>query len=77
MVSGKGSKTLHRVGVPSGSAVKNSLANAGNVDSTPWSGPFPRVGNGNPCQDFCLENPMDRGSCWATVCEVTKELDTT
>ena len=24
-------------------------------------------GNGYPLQYFCLENPMDRGACWATV----------
>ena len=24
-------------------------------------------GNGNPLQDSCLENPMDRGAWWATV----------
>ena len=34
------------------------------------SGRSPGVGNGNPLQDFCLENPMDRGAWRATVCEV-------
>ena len=24
-------------------------------------------GNGNPLQDSCLENPMNRGAWWATV----------
>ena len=24
-------------------------------------------GNGNPLQDSCLENPMDKGAWWATV----------
>ena len=24
-------------------------------------------GNGNPLQCSCLENPMDRGACWAAV----------
>ena len=28
--------------------------------------------NGNPLQYSCLENSMDRGSCWATVHGVTK-----
>ena len=23
-------------------------------------------------QYSCLENPMNRGACWATVCEVSK-----
>ena len=31
---------------------------------------------GNPLQYSCLENPMDRGVCWATVHRVA-ELDTT
>ena len=31
----------------------------------------PGEGNGNPLQCFCLENPMDRGAWWATVCGVT------
>ena len=29
-------------------------------------------GNGNPLQCSCLENPMDRGAWWATVCGVAK-----
>ena len=35
-------------------------------------GRFPGEGNGNPFQYSCLENPMDRGACWATVRGVTK-----
>ena len=34
-------------------------------------------GNGNPLQDSCLENPMDRGAWGATVPGVTKEYDMT
>ena len=30
------------------------------------------LGNGNPLQDSCLENPMDRGAWWATVRRVAK-----
>ena len=30
------------------------------------------VGNGNPLQYSCLENPMDRGAWWATVHGVAK-----
>ena len=26
-----------------------------------------REGNGTPLQYSCLENPMDRGACWAVV----------
>ena len=29
-------------------------------------------GNGNPLQCSCLENPRDRGACWAAVYEVTQ-----
>ena len=29
------------------------------------------LGNGNPLQYSCLENPMDRGVWWATACRVT------
>ena len=32
----------------------------------------PGEGNGNPLQDSCLENPMDRGAWQATICGVTK-----
>ena len=32
-------------------------------------------GNGNPFQYSCLGNPMDRGTWWAIVHGVTKELD--
>ena len=31
----------------------------------------PGGGHGNPLQ-YCLENPMDRGAWWATVCRVAK-----
>ena len=43
--------------------VKNLPANAGkasHVNSIPGSGRFPGVGNGNPLQYPCLENPMER-----------------
>ena len=43
----------------------------------PRSGSSPGGGNGYPLQYSCLESPMDRGAWWATVCGVTKELDTT
>ena len=32
----------------------------------------PGVGNGNPLKYSCLENPMDRGTWWATVHGVVK-----
>ena len=40
--------------------------------SIPGSGRSPAVGNGNPIQYSCLENPMDRGAWWVTVCGVAK-----
>ena len=33
---------------------------------------FPGEGHGNPLQYSCLENPVDRGACLATVHGVTK-----
>ena len=33
---------------------------------------IPREGNGNPFKNSYLENPMDRGAWWATVCGVAK-----
>ena len=60
---------------PGGSVVKNPPANAGDpgdVDLIPGSRISPGVGNGNPLQYSCLENPTDRGAWWATVYGVTK-----
>ena len=58
--------------VPSGASlviqmVKNLPANAGDLGLIPQSGRSPGAGNGNPLQDSCLENPMDRGAWWAIV----------
>ena len=55
---------------------KNPAVNAGDTGdggSIPGSGRSPRVGNGNPLQDSCLENPMERGALWTTVlgCQTT------
>ena len=60
--------------------VENTPANAedaGDVGSIPGSGRSPGVGNGNPLQNSCLGNPIDREVWQATVNGVTKELDTT
>ena len=57
--------------------VKNPLTNAGDVGSIPRSGRSPGVGNDNPLQYSCLENPMDREAWQATVHEVEKESDMT
>ena len=43
------------------------------VQSLGWEDPHvPGEGNGNPLQCSCLENPMDRGACNATVHAVTR-----
>ena len=49
-------------GFSSGSAVKNLLANAGDMDLTPGLRKSPGEGNGNPLHCSCLENPMDMRS---------------
>ena len=36
--------------------------NVGEPGSIPGLGRSPGEGNGNPLQDYCLENPMDRGA---------------
>ena len=40
--------------------VKNLLEMAGDRGSIPGLGSSPEVGNGNPLQNSCPENPMDR-----------------
>ena len=58
-----------------GTAVKNLPANAGetrDVGLIPQLGRLPRVGNGNPLQYSCLQNPMDRGAWRSTAHGVTK-----
>ena len=57
-----------------GTVVKNPPANAGDVGSIPGLGRSPEGEHGNPLQYFCLKNSMDRGTWWATVHGVTKNL---
>ena len=55
--------------------VKDPPANTREVRDTGsilGSGRFPGEGHGNPLQYSCLENPLDRGACQATVHSVTK-----
>ena len=54
--------------------VKNPLANAGDVGSTPGSRRSPGEGNGNLLHYSWLENSMDRGAWQTTVHAVAKEL---
>ena len=62
---------------PNSSVSKESVCKAGDPGSIPGLGRSPRGGNGNPLQQSCLENSMDRGAWWAPVHGVTKELDIT
>ena len=55
--------------------VKNLPADAGDardMGSIPGLESSPGVGNGNPLQYSCLENPMDGGAWWAPVDGVAK-----
>ena len=48
---------------------QNPAANAGDTRDTgaiPGSERSPAVRNGSPLQYFCLENPVDRGTWWAS-----------
>ena len=63
------------MGFPGLSAGKESACKAGDlpaVGSIPGLGRSPGEANGNPLQYSCLENPMDRGACKATVHGVAK-----
>ena len=51
---------------------KNLPAHAGEPGLIPESERSPGVGNSNPFQYSCQENPMDRGARWATVHRVAK-----
>ena len=55
-----------------GSDGKESTCNTGDPGSIPGSGKSPGEGLGNPLQDSCLENPMDRGAWWTAVHGVAK-----
>ena len=55
--------------------VKNPPAKAGDIKDAgliSGLGRCPEGGHGNPLQDSCLENHMDRGAWWAAVHGVAK-----
>ena len=57
-------------GFLSGSVGKESACDVGDprdVTSLPVLGSSPGGRHGNPIEDSCLENPMDRGAWWAAV----------
>ena len=60
-----------RIDFPGGSDGKASVYNVVDPGSISGLGRSPGEGNGNPLQDYCLENPMDRGAWQATVHGVT------
>ena len=55
----------HKQGFSGGSANAGEARDGGSI---PRSGRSPGGGNGNALLYSCWENPMDRGSWWATVC---------
>ena len=63
------------MGFPGGSAGRILPANAGDADSIRRLGRSLGEGNDNPLQCSCVGNPMDRGTWWAAVHEVTKNQD--
>ena len=64
------------MGFPGCSDGKISTYNVGDWGLIPGSGRSPGEGNGNPLQDSCLGNPMDRGICWSKVHGVANDSDT-
>ena len=55
--------------------VKNMFASAGDLRDTgsvPGLGRYPGEGHGNPLQESCLENSMDRGAWQTTVRRIAK-----
>ena len=63
---------VHSFGLAGGSDSKESACNAGDLGSIlGWEDP-PGEGTGNPLQYSGLENSMDRGGWWATVCGVAE-----
>ena len=55
------------VGFPQWLRGKESTCNVEDAGSIPGLGRSPEGGYGNLLQYSCLEYPMDRGVCWATV----------
>ena len=68
-------KYCREKGFSGGSVGQNLPADAGDARDPgliPELGRSPGGGNGNPLQDSCLENSMDRGAWRATAHGVTK-----
>ena len=69
--AGKKARYLH-FRFPGGSAGKETICNAGDLDSIPGLGRSPGEVNSYPLQYSDLENPMDRGAWQTTVHGVAK-----
>ena len=52
--------------------MQESACHVGNLGPIPGSGRSPGEGNGNPLQNSCLRNPMNRGAWQAIVHGVTR-----
>ena len=65
------------MGFSGDSVVKNLPTNAGDAGLIPKLERHPVEGNGNPLQNSCLGNAMERGPWWATDHRVAKELGMT
>ena len=78
-MQGEGLRITGAPGIPEASqvvlVVKSPPANARNIRNVRWIPGLGRSfggGHSNPLQYSCLENPMDRGACRATVHGVPK-----
>ena len=58
---------FNRMGLPGGSDNKESACNARDMGCILGSQRSPEEGQGNPLQNSCLENPMDREASHAAV----------
>ena len=66
---------IYKIGLPWWLSCKESACQAGEVSLIPGLGRYPGEGNGYPLQYSCLGNPLDRGTWWAIVHRIAKELD--
>ena len=58
---------------PGDSDGKESACNVGDLGLIPGLGRSPGEGNGNPLQNCCLENSMDRGALWGSMESMASE----